>query len=176
MQIDQLFGLPAHPLLVHLPVVLIPLTLMLAILAVAWRRGRKVLSLIVAAGATISMLGAQIAVMSGSALEERVKETDLVRQHAELGEGTRTFAILVFLIAVAYFAREWGAHVKLPGAELARKILAPRAVGTVLSIALVASATLTTVWVVRAGHVGAKATWNNLPAAGVDGPRGGDRD
>lgn len=39
MELDQLFGLPAHPLLVHLPVVIIPMTLLLAVAAVAWRRG-----------------------------------------------------------------------------------------------------------------------------------------
>jgi uncharacterized membrane protein len=176
MQIDQLFGLPAHPLLVHLPVVLIPLTLLLAILCVAWRRGRKVLSLVVALGATISMLGAQIAVMSGSALEERVKETDLVRQHAELGEATRNFAILVFLVAAALFVREWGSHVKVPGAETVRRLLAPRTVGAVLSVALVASAGLTTVWVVRTGHVGAKATWQDRLDASPGGPGGLTRD
>lgn len=173
MAIDELFGLPAHPLLVHVPVVFIPLTLILAILAVSWARGRKVLSLVVAAGATIGMVGAQIAVMSGKGLEERVRETSLVRQHAELGEGTRTFAILVFLLAVAFLVREWGGELRVPGAERLRRALAPQAMGIALSVALLLSAGLTTVWVARAGHVGAKATWGKLPAARPDGS-GGD--
>ncbi len=173
---DELFGLPAHPLLVHLPVVLIPLTLAIAIAAVAWTRGRKVLSLVVAGAAAVSMIGAQIAVMSGGALEERVRETDLVRQHADLGEGTRTFAIVVFLAAVAFVVREWGGALRVPGAERLRALLAPRAVGVVVSVALLASAGLTTVWVVRTGHIGAKATWSELPAASQNGPSGRDRD
>jgi uncharacterized membrane protein len=119
MEIDQLLGLPAHPLLVHLPVVFIPLTLALALVAVAWARGRRVMSLVVAGAATASMLGAQIAVMSGSALEERVRETALVRQHAEPGEGGRNFAIPVFLVAVAFVVREWGGALRIPGAEAA---------------------------------------------------------
>jgi hypothetical protein len=163
MAIDQLFGLPAHPLVVHLPVVFIPLTLMLAVAAVAWARGRRILSLVVAGAATISMLGAQIAVMSGSSLEEQVRETSLLEQHAELGEGTRTLAILMFLAAAAFVAREWSDHPRVPGAARLRGLLAPRAVGVVLSVALLASAGLTTVWVARAGHLGAKATWSNLP-------------
>lgn len=173
MEIDQLFGLPAHPLLVHLPVVFIPLTLALALVAVAWARGRRVMSLVVAGAATVSMLGAQIAVMSGSALEERVRETDLVRQHAELGEGARTFAILVFLVALAFVVREWGGALRIPGAETARRLLSPRGIGIAISVALIATSALTTVWVARAGHIGAKATWSDLPAR-ADGAHEGD--
>ena len=164
MELDRLFGLPAHPLLVHMPVVIIPLTLLLAIAAVAWARGRSVLSLVVAGAATIGMLGAQLAVMSGEPLEERMDETDLIEQHAELGEGARTFAILVFLIAVAYAVREWRGRAPLPGIDRVRALMAPRAIGIALSIALIASSALTTVWVVRAGHAGAEATWSDLPA------------
>jgi len=176
MEIDQLFGLPAHPLLVHMPVVFIPLTLALAIVAVAWARGRKVMSLVVAGAATISMLGAQIAVMSGSALEEQVRETDLVEQHAELGEGARTLAILLFLVAVVFVAREWGGALRLPGAETMRRLLSPRSVGIALSVALIATSALTTVWVVRAGHMGAKATWSDLPATSAGDNHGSDGD
>lgn len=168
MEFDRLFGLPAHPLVVHLPVVFIPLTLILAILAVAWTGGRKVLSLVVLAGAAIGMVGAQVAVMSGEPLEERVRETSLVRQHAELGEGARTLAILVFLVAVAFVAREWrewGDRLRVPGIAWLRRALTPRAMGVALSVALLASAGLSTVWVTRAGHLGAKATWNDLPAS-----------
>jgi uncharacterized membrane protein len=174
VELDQLFGLPAHPLLVHMPVVIIPLTLLLAIAAVAWRRGRSVLSLVVAGAATVGMLGAQLAVMSGEPLEERVAENSLIEQHAELGEGARTFAILVFLIAVAYVVREWRGRIPLPGVDRVRALVAPRAIGIALAVALIASSALTTVWVVRAGHAGADATWSDLPAVsqGVHGEDG----
>lgn len=165
MEIDKLFGLPAHPLLVHMPVVFIPLTLVIAVVAVAWSRGRKVLSLVVAGTAAIGMVGAQIAVMSGKALEERVRVTSLVHDHAELGEGARTLAILMFLAAVAYVGREWIGDLHVRGAERLRRVLAPRAMGVVLSVALLATAGLSTVWVVRAGHLGAKATWSRLPSS-----------
>jgi hypothetical protein len=161
---DNLFGLPAHPLLVHVPVMFIPLTLLIAILAVAWSRGRKVLSVVVAGVAAVGMVGAQLAVMSGKSLEERVRVTSVVHQHADLGEGARTLAILMFLAAVAYVAREWIGDVRIRGAERLRKVLAPRAMGIVLSVALLATAGLSTVWVARAGHLGAKATWSRLPA------------
>ncbi len=162
--IDQIQGLPAHPLVVHLPVVLIPLTLLLAIVAVAWPGGRRVLSLVVLIGAAASMLGAQVAVMTGDWLEEQVRDTSVVHEHAELGEGTRTLAILMFLAAVVFFAREWSD--RLPGGERLRALLAPRGVAVALSVVLLATAVLTTVWVVRTGHMGAKATWSEVSAAG----------
>ena len=158
--IDQIQGLPAHPLVVHVPVVLIPLTLILAIVAVAWPGGRRWLSLAVLIGATGSMLGAQVAVMSGDWLEEHVESSSLIHDHAELGEGARTFAILMFLAAAAFFVREW--RDRLPGGDRLGRILAPRGVAVALSVLLLATAVLTTVWVVRAGHMGAKAAWSDV--------------
>lgn len=175
--LDQVFGVPAHPLLVHMPVVFIPLTLMAAIVAVAWARGRKVLSLVVLGCAAIGMFSAQLAVMSGESLEERVREESLVHQHAELGEATRTFAILVFLIAVAFVVREWRGGLRVRLAERAGALLAPRAIGLAISVVLLASAALTTVWVVRTGHVGAKAVWNERTLNAAEGGHaGGDSD
>lgn len=174
--LDQVLGVPAHPLLVHIPVVFIPLTLVIAVLAVAWGRGRRVLSLVVLGCATVGMLFAQLAVMSGESLEERVREDSLVQQHAELGEGTRTFAILVFLVAVAFVVREWRGGLRVRLAERAGALLAPRGIGIAISVALLASAALTTVWVVRTGHVGAKAVWNERTLNAADGARSGGDD
>ncbi len=167
--LDQVFGVPAHPLLVHVPVVFIPLTLIAAIAALAWGRGRRVLSLVVLGCATISMLAAQLAVWSGESLGERVDEGSLVHQHAELGEGTRTFAILAFLVAAAFVLREWRGGLRLRLAERAGGLLAPRAAGVAVSAALLLTAGLATVWVVRTGHVGAKAVWNERTLAQAEG-------
>ena len=107
-------------------------------------------------------------------LEERVVETDLVEQHAELGEAARTFAILVFLIAVAYAVREWrggipARHRPRAGADGAAVI------GIALSVALIASFALTTVSVVRAGHAGAERDLER-PARRGAGSGDGDSD
>ena len=110
------------------------------------------------------MLGAQVAVMTGDWLEEQVRETSVVQEHAELGEGTRTLAILCSSPPWAFVAREW--RDRLPGGERLRPLLAPRGVAVALSIVLLATAVLTTVWVVRTGHMGAKATWSEVSTAG----------
>lgn len=177
---DTVFGVPAHPLLVHVPVVFIPLTLLAVIAALAWARGRKVMSLVVLGCATVSMFAAQLAVMSGQSLEHDVERDPLIHQHAELGEGTRTFAILVFLVAVAFVVREWRGDLRVRLVDRAGALLAPRAAGIAVMAVLLAASALTTVWVVRAGHLGAKAVWHErIGGGGLQGglpPGGPDRD
>ena len=68
---DTVFGILAHPL------------------------DRRTLSLAVLGGALVSFAGSQLATMSGESLEERVNVTATVRQHAQLGEATRTLALLM---------------------------------------------------------------------------------
>jgi len=167
MELDQVLGLPAHPLIVHIPVVLIPITMLAAIAAVAWPRGRRVLSLVVAGGALVAFVGAQLATMSGESLQGRVVETSLIERHAQLGEATRTLAFVMLVVAIAYCARQWRESLRVPGASRIRPLLAPRAVGAALTVAVVASTALATTWAVRAGHEGAKATWSSLPAQAV---------
>jgi hypothetical protein len=162
--VDTVFGIPAHPLIVHVPVVFILLTLLAAVAAVAWRRGRPILSLVALGGALVSFAGAQLATMSGEGLEERVDVTAVVRQHAQLGEATRTLAFLMLVAAAAYCAREWAPALRLRGAERVRTALAPRAIGVALAVALVATTALTTAWAVRAGHAGAEAAWSGADA------------
>lgn len=120
------------------------------------------------------MVGAQLAVMSGEAREERVDKTALVEHHAELGAMTRTLAILVFIAAVAYAVRV--GRDRLPGPlRMVGRARTPRAAGIAVAAVLLISGLMTTVWAVRAGHAGAKATWRDLPAT-HESPRGDERE
>lgn len=164
MELDQIAGLPAHPLIVHVPVVMIPLTLIAAVVAVAWPRARKAASLTALGTALVGFLGAQLATMSGEELEHQVVVTSLIHDHAELGEATRTLAFLTLIAAAVYAARVWAPSLRVTGSDRLRSLLAPRAVGAVLAIALVGAAVATTALAVQAGHQGAKAAWSDLPA------------
>ena len=87
MEINNLFGLPVHPLLVHIPVVLIPLATAIGSLLVAVRGSwRRTFAIPVAVVALAGAGGVFLAAKSGGSLEERVKETDLVHDHAAAGE------------------------------------------------------------------------------------------
>ena len=79
MAMNNLFGIPAHPLLVHLPVVGIPVLAMLAVAMIVKPGWREKLALPTAALAVV-MAGATIlAASAGESLQGRVPNTELVR-------------------------------------------------------------------------------------------------
>ena len=69
----KLFGLPAHPLLVHVPVVMVPLAALGAIAIVVRPRWRRSAGPIVLALAFVGGLGTQLAMMSGEDLQGAVR-------------------------------------------------------------------------------------------------------
>jgi uncharacterized membrane protein len=174
MEIDRLFGLPAHPLLVHVPVVLVPLALAAAVIAL-WPRARRAAAIAAASLALVGGAGAVLAVGAGQELEHRVKETEQVEEHAEEGERVELPAVAFGLTALA------GAIVVEAARRRSRQPAASEAVGTepssgrwlpavVLTVSvLVGMAATYTVF--AAGHSGAEATWHDTPAArdGDDG-------
>jgi uncharacterized membrane protein len=99
MEIDRLFGLPAHPLLVHIPVVLIPTALLATILAL-WPPIRRAALITAAALAAVGAMGAVLAVGAGEKLEDGVRESERVEEHAEQGERVELPAIAFGLLAI----------------------------------------------------------------------------
>jgi uncharacterized membrane protein len=152
VEIHRLFGLPAHPLLLHAPVVLVPL-LALALLAVAARPslfdvhgvGLGVLSV-------VSMAATFLAVGAGQAFREDrgggpPDEMHRLAEHADAGETLRLAMIgVTAVVLVALFL--WRRRDDRPA------WLAP-AVRVLFVIGAVAAAFL----VIRTGHLGAQLTW-----------------
>ncbi len=86
MEINTLFGLPAHPLIVHAAVVLLPIAaigLIVVALVPKARRHYAPLVFVVALAATIAVGLAQ---QSGESLEGNVTRTELVDEHTSQGE------------------------------------------------------------------------------------------
>lgn len=160
MEISELFGLPAHPLFVHLPVVLVPLAAIgatLIALRPAWRARFGVL---IAAAAGIGLVGIQLAIGSGEELEERVTESEALERHEDLAGITR-LSVLVFFVAVTAFVvydrrRRTRAVLAGPGTRAATR---PSRALVALAALTVATSVLATTAVVQAGHTGAEATW-----------------
>jgi hypothetical protein len=100
VDINNLFGLPAHPLLVHIPVVLIPLATVGSLFVAIRSSWRKTFAIPVAVLAIVGAAGVFLATKSGSSLEERVKESDLVQDHKSAGEAAEPWAALYMLLAV----------------------------------------------------------------------------
>lgn len=159
LEIDSLAGLPAHPLLVHAAVVLVPLAVV-GFLGTGWRgRWRERYGLPVALLAVAGWAFAFLATQSGEPLEHHVRAAAEAAgqprprfgEHPELGE---TAAILAFLFAIGtaglYAAERW---VSVARDSRWALLGAYAVVGGVGLIALA--------WMVQAGHTGAELVWGD---------------
>ena len=163
MEIETLFGLPAHPLIVHVPIVLVPLSAVGAVL-MCWSFLRAKIGWATVVIAGIATVFTFLAVGSGEALEETVERTTtnkaLLETHTEMGENLRPWILLLFLVLLGIMLFD---HVRARAAAGSGEAkLSPqraRTIGVILSVLSIVFAALSTYWVVKIGHSGAKASW-----------------
>ncbi|MBH0775644.1 hypothetical protein IT779_04990 [Nocardia sp. NEAU-351] len=143
-------GLPAHILLVHAVVVLVPLTAVLLALAALWPAARRSLIWLVAALAVVTAVLTPLTVEAGESLAERFGESEAVRTHADLGSTMNYFVFpLVVLAGLLLFA-----HVRDGRGKPLRR---PLAAG--LAVLILIAGVAATVQVYRVGESGARAVW-----------------
>lgn len=92
-------GLPAHVLLVHAVVVLVPLAALMTIVSALWPRARRWLGIATPIAAFAAMVLVPITTHAGEWLRDRVPSNALVLRHAELGDQLLPFAIGTFVLA-----------------------------------------------------------------------------
>ena len=109
-------GLPAHVLLVHAVVVLVPLTALLVLLVAFWPAARRRLWLVTAALAVVTLVLVPLTTQAGEWLERHVPTTALVRAHTELGDDMLPWAVALAAVALAVAGRE------LLGLRAARRV------------------------------------------------------
>jgi hypothetical protein len=174
---NDLFGLPAHPLLVHVPVVLVPLATIGALVALFVPRWRSWLLPVTAIGATIGIVGVQLAMWSGENLQADGEEGALVERHIQLADQTRPLVALFFVAAVAVAVVAWLAQRRSvadgPGTPRRPSTLARLVVP--LCALSVLTGVVATVWITQAGHAGSKSVWHDKSGGG-EGRSGGDGD
>ena len=165
-------GLPAHILLVHAVVVLLPLAAFLLVLTAVWPSARRRLAgpnAILAVG--VAGL-APITSEAGEWLEQRVASTDLIHQHAEWGDTAILFAIPITVLALVVWWRQRETTGEVPARVSGRTYLAPRsaAVTRVVVVLAVVAAAAASYGAYRIGDSGAKASWTgNFSTAPVEG-------
>jgi hypothetical protein len=153
-------GLPAHVLLVHAIVVLLPLSAALLVLTALWpAAGRR----LAGPNAILSLLVVVLVPITTSAgewLERRLSPNPLIQQHAELGDTAIYAAIGVAAMAVVLWWRQRESTGRTPAK---RTFLAPasNALTATLTVVAVLVAGAAVYDVVRIGDSGAKASWNN---------------
>lgn len=158
MRIEKIAGLPAHPLFVHVPIVLLPLVAAGAVAMAFSARVRERLGWTILGLAVVAGISTQLAISSGEALQDQVDSSSALRHHVAIAESIRPLALLLFLAALAVMLidrRDKGAWPfrSKSGAATVRGVTA--AVGVVV----VVMALLTCARLYDIGDSGAKATW-----------------
>jgi uncharacterized membrane protein len=168
MRIAKFGGLPAHPLFVHIPVVLIPLVAIGAIAMACSARVRDRFGWVVLGLAVVAGLSTQLAIGSGKALEHSVQKSNALDQHIAIAESIRPLALLLLLVALGVMLVDR----RTRGAWPFRSNPRPGATPLILRGALVALTIVvavgTCVRLYQIGDSGAKATWQNTHLVSSD--------
>ena len=144
-------GLPAHALLVHAIVVLVPLTALLGILCALWPAVRRRFVWLVVALAAANLALTPLTQSAGEWLYDRFPTHSAVLEtHEERGETMIYFsvALLVMALAIAFV------HIRGRRSDKPQK-----AAAVVVAVLAVVVGAASTVQVVRIGHTGTEAKW-----------------
>ncbi|MGW6278601.1 DUF2231 domain-containing protein [Kribbella sp. NPDC055071] len=152
-------GLPAHVLLVHAIVVLLPLSAVLLALTAIWPAARRRLAGPNAILALLVVVLVPITTSAGEWLEHQLAPNALISRHAELGDTALYAALAVAVLALVVWWRQREANGSSP---VKRAYLAPTSgiVTTVVTVVAVLVAGTAVYDVVRIGDSGAKASWS----------------
>ena len=166
MEIDELYGLPAHPLLMHVPVLGIPVCAVLALLYVLRPGWRHALALPFALFTVLIVAFTILTAGSGEPLEHKVERTSQLHDHTELGEQLRTIVIVFGVVTMVGLALDWYARRQAVGTDTGPSrgtgITTLRRAALAICVASVLLGGVATVWDVRTGHSGAKAAWGDV--------------
>jgi uncharacterized membrane protein len=145
-------GLPAHALLLHLVVVLVPLTALLEILCGLWpaaRRGQLLWLTLVLATAT--MVLTPITINAGQWLYDlRTKPSPILREHAERGSTMVYFSTALLAVAIGLVL------LRLIERRPERRRMVTRIVVGIIVLAVGISSMIQ---VYRTGDAGAQSVW-----------------
>ena len=144
IEIDRAFDLPAHPLLIHVPLVFIPLLGLAAIAAAATDRYTTPVAIF----AVVTLAFTLLAAGAGEAFLERTQrerpelaDSATMQDHADAGDLLRftVFALTFVLVGLLFATRN--------------------PLRIVLRVLVVLIALVAIFYTVRTGHLGAKLAW-----------------
>ncbi|MGI5515960.1 DUF2231 domain-containing protein [Streptomyces sp. CA-106131] len=165
-------GLPAHVLLVHFVVVLVPLSALTLVVGALWPKATRRLGLVLPVLAFVTLVSVPLTTQAGEWLERHVESDALVRRHTELGDGLLPWAAGLFVLAAVV----WWTTRRTPGTQTASAAAAVtrgggvvRIAAAVLSVVVAAGAVVD---VYRIGDSGAKAAWHDAYSKTASGSHG----
>lgn len=167
-------GLPAHPLFVHVPVILIPTALVAALVCLArpeWL-GRYGIALCLVA--IVAMSSVFLTMQAGAALRGELhlqgEAATLISEHSHAAHILAIVFTAFTAVLIVTFAA-WRISGGMPtGLRIVDRLLAPRSAFNALRILLVVLAIGAGYMTFRTGDLGAKATWAGRIQAAQRGP------
>ena len=141
----EINGLPAHALLVHLVVVLLPLTSAAAVLVSAWPAAQRKLTFLVPLGAVVGALAVPITTRAGNDLATKLGNPPFIERHVNFGDQVLPWATALAVTTLA----QW-LYLRRGSATVPRVVLA---------LLVIASAIGTGTIVALTGDSGAQAVW-----------------
>jgi uncharacterized membrane protein len=161
---STIFGLPAHPLVVHAVVVLVPLAALSALVVAVWPAARTRYAPLALGVATLALISVPLATHTGEQLEGHVRPSAFVERHTEMADGLLPFVTLLWLgLAVMIAVRRLGES---------RDVSWSRYLAGAAAVVAVVGAVASGVQVVRIGDSGARAAWHGVATTSgqVSGP------
>lgn len=162
--LSTIFGLPAHPLIVHAVVVLVPLAALSALVVAVWPAARDRYAPAALVLATLALISVPLATHTGEQLERHVRPSAFVAHHTAMADGLLPFVGLLWLsLAVLVTARRLG---------VSRGVNWSRYLAGGAAVFAVAGAVASGIQVVRIGDSGARAAWHGVATTSgqVSGP------
>ena len=152
-------GLPLHPLVVHATVVLVPLTVLGALVIVAWPAARRRYGSLVALAAVAAAVCTIVAEQTGEGLEHNLPHDAAIEAHAQLGDSLKlwTIPLMVAVLAFVFVHRRADRRVPADGPGTTMAPAHPNrlvALGLAVIVAVLAVGTAVTVF--RIGDSGAR--------------------
>src|SRR5690349_19870291 len=128
----EINGLPAHALLVHLVVVLLPLTAVAAIVVSAWPAAQRKLTFLIPLGAVVGALAVPITTRAGEDLARKIGNPPFIDQHAGYGDMVLPWAAALAVTTLA----QW-LYLRRGGAPIPRIVLAVLVVASAIGTATI---------------------------------------
>jgi uncharacterized membrane protein len=156
-------GLPAHPLFVHVPVVLIPTTIVTAIVFVFKREWFARYGIALALVSIVAMSSVFLAMQAGAALRGALNlqgpTAKLISEHEQAAHILAIVYVLFTATLIVTFASQRISGGMPTGLALVDGALSPGTIFTALRVALVLLALGAGYMCFRTGDLGAKAVW-----------------
>jgi uncharacterized membrane protein len=157
-------GLPAHPLIIHVPVVLIPVSILGSLACVARPRWFGRYGILLCCTAIVAMSSIFLAMQAGAALRGALhlqgQAARLINEHSHAAH-ILAFVFVAFtaILILTFSATRISGEMGPTGLEPVDRVLSARSTLIGLRVALIVLALASAFWVFRVGDLGAKAVW-----------------